>query len=470
MTPWLLWALVGSLSLFYTGSNRYEYWGYRTGEVWHLETLQADVFWNTLTLSWEYTYFHTADNAPFPPRNQLLKYALEWAPGSWSLRLGSFQTSLGRGLLLYAGEEESALLDRFLYGGQVEGDLGDWELQAFAGIPRSYVFYAPQHGLQDRLAGGQLSHRLGALTLGTAYLMESTVPHAREATLEWWPEGSRVSHFVSLFGHFQPGMWEVYLEGALRTGFYPALFTDTLGYGGYLYTGYTRGTWTLSLELEALQRFQHPYLLPPAVDHYGVYLTNGDHEQGLGITLSGRPAPRTEMTLHLSRLQGQYLHQDAWIQEAYAALQSTLGSHNLHGSADWIRFENAWAAGLYHRRELTLEMGWMAPVLHRYGLDLKYQHRRREDRENAGLLRYTDTDLTLGLSRYPWVDLAVVWQRRFGDTTATWTRLDAFVHLGNRWDLALTWGRQRQDLVCSGGVCRYEPEFDGLRAKLLLRF
>ncbi len=469
MVPWLL-ALLAGIPLFYTGSNRYEYWGYRTGEVWHLETLQADVFWNTFTLSWEYTYFRTADNAPFPPRNQLLKYALEWAPGPWTLRLGSFQTALGRGLLLYAGEEESALLDRFLYGAYLEAAPGAWEVHAFAGIPRSYVFYAPEHGLQDRLAGGQVARRWSHFTVGTAYLLESTVPNARDAVMDLLPEGSRLSHFVSLFGHYQPGNLELYAEGALRTGFYPTLFADTLGYGGYLYGGYTRGTWTLSLELEALQRFQHPYLLPPAVDRYGVYLTNGDHEVGAGVTLSGRLGQHTEATFHLSRLQGEYLQQDAWIQEAYAALQTAWGAQNLHGSVDWIQFENAWAAGLYHRKELTLEAGWMAPVLRHYGLDLKYQHRYREDREGTTPLRYTDADLTLGVSRYPWADLALVVQRRFGDTTATWARMDAFVHLGNRWDLALTWGKQRQDLVCSGGVCRYEPEFDGFRAKVILRF
>ncbi len=469
MAPWLLWISAG-LGLFYTGSNRYEYWGYRSGETWHLETLQADVFGNTWTLGWTYVFYRTAENAPFPSRNQLLKYSFEWAPGPLTLRLGTVEPALGRGLLLYAGEEETALLDRFLYGAQVETEVQRWSLMAFAGVPRSYVFYAPQHGLQDRLAGGQVQYAWGPVALGAAYLLEATVPNAREATLEPLPPESRKSHFGALFGHYQRGAWEAYLEGAVRTGFYPALFTDTLGYGGYLYLGYTRGRWTLGVEAEVLQRMQHPYMLPPAVDRYGVYLTNGDDEKGVGLTLSGRLGRRTEVTLHASRLQGGYLGRDAWIQEEYGALQSTLGSQSVHVSADAIRFENAWAAGLYHRRELTLEAGWMAPVFRNFGLDLKVQHRRRTDREGAEPLRYADTDFTFGVSRYPVADLAVVWQQRTGDTTARWLRLDAFLHLGNRWDLALTWGQQRQDLVCSGGVCRYEPEFDGFRAKVILRF
>ncbi len=469
MIAWLLLAVAG-FNLYFTGSNRYEYWGYRDGYTWHLETLQADVFGDAWTLGWTYVYYRTAENAPFPARNQLLKYTLEWAPGAWTLRLGTVEPALGRGLLLYAGEEETALLDRFVYGAQVEFAPGAWNFLAFAGVPRSYVFYAPQHGLQDRLAGGQVQYSRGAVTVGTAYLLETTVPNAREATLDLIPQDSRRSHFGALFGHYQKGPLEVYLEGALRTGFYPALFADTLGYVGYLYAGYTRGRWTLGLELETLQRLQHPYMLPPAVDHYGVYLTNGDQEAGAGLTLSGRLGRRTELTLHVSRIQGQYLNQDAWIQEAYAALQTTWRTHSVHLSADAIRFENAWAAGLYHRTEQTVEAGWMAPIFGAWGLDLKVQHRRRRDQEGTEPLRYADTDLTFGVSRYPVADLALVLQQRTGDTTAQWIRLDAFLHLGNRWDLALTWGKQRQDLVCSGGVCRYEPEFDGLRAKVILRF
>jgi len=48
--------------------------------------------------------------------------------------------------------------------------------------------------------------------------------------------------------------------------------------------------------------------------------------------------------------------------------------------------------------------------------------------------------------------------------------IELFLHAGGMLDMILTYGSERGDFVCSGGICRYEPEFKGFKAQAVINF
>ena len=43
-------------------------------------------------------------------------------------------------------------------------------------------------------------------------------------------------------------------------------------------------------------------------------------------------------------------------------------------------------------------------------------------------------------------------------------------HISDQHDVSVLYGRRAAGFVCVGGVCRFEPEFEGVEVRLLSRF
>ncbi len=458
MSAGLLWIVLSSL--FWSGSNRLEIWRFSEGPLWILERARVDGLSGPWSFSLEWAYDRSDTNATFDTKNRLYRYHLSYSSSSVEFTVGTFETTLGRGFLLYSGEDEVALLDRFLVGTSLELWAPRVRTLAFVGRPESYLFYERTNPEDDWLFGGEVEWtpspaptRVGLEAMGWATRHPLTQDYVHTT-------------FFGGFLELQRGKMYLYTEGAFRKGYDPQLFSDTLGWAGYLHLGYQLARTSLHVEWTHLTLFGHPYMLPPALDHYGVYLTGGRKESGVAIEWNGRTTQGWVWTLHASRLWGTFFQDPSEIVEVFGKLQKRVGPVEVSASLDGVRFVNAVAAGIFDRTEWTPVLHAVGTLSRQWGWDVKYQPRKRRSQDKT----YTDHDLTLGLSRFPWMDLAWTLQKRVGDSTGTWTRLDLFLHLGNRTEIEVTLGSQRKDLVCSGGVCRFEPEFRGVRGKLLVRF
>jgi len=51
-----------------------------------------------------------------------------------------------------------------------------------------------------------------------------------------------------------------------------------------------------------------------------------------------------------------------------------------------------------------------------------------------------------------------------------WRAWEASVHLNEHLDAMVFYGSQPAGVLCSGGICRTEPKFDGLKLWLIGRF
>lgn len=76
--------------------------------------------------------------------------------------------------------------------------------------------------------------------------------------------------------------------------------------------------------------------------------------------------------------------------------------------------------------------------------------------------------------RSPWLNLTVSYEDSTEDDPTTdkdsWVTLFAEIAVAENHDLTLSAGSERGGWKCTGGVCFYEPEFEGLKVKWVARF
>ena len=87
---------------------------------------------------------------------------------------------------------------------------------------------------------------------------------------------------------------------------------------------------------------------------------------------------------------------------------------------------------------------------------------------------YRERIAAVSWGRSPWLNLTVSYE----DTTEedvdsdrdSWVTVFAEVAVANGHDVILSAGSERGGWKCTGGVCFFEPEFEGLKVKWVARF
>ena len=80
-------------------------------------------------------------------------------------------------------------------------------------------------------------------------------------------------------------------------------------------------------------------------------------------------------------------------------------------------------------------------------------------------------------SRSPWVSFALVGEytnkykiRNVQMDRHHWLYGQVSFNFWKNQRLSLLYGTRREGFICVGGICRYEPEFEGIEIKLINRF
>ena len=442
------------------GWENFEFWHFKTGEDWLINktNLNFSYFGDVYSLGGglEYHAYIPDTNAPFDTLKKLQKYWLEGTYSVASIRVGTFTDNIGRGFLLYAGEEESAFLDRFVNGFITNIQIAPFRLKAFWGKPRSYVFYDLRNDTAEVIWGGSAEfERLisAGLTveLGSGY-MRLNYPK----TLM---DKKHHTDFVSVFGGAYKGNLAFYTECAFRSGWNRTYYRDTTGYAIYLGIAYADPSgFNATVDFERMNRFGHDYMLPPTCNHMGIYLNDGRDEMAYSLSLS-HLIENIRLNSQFSVTRGEFAGLKGWIYDHFLEISSDKLTIDL----EYADIREAWSAGIHDRIEKSVKSKWFVP----HDIEISTLVRHRLDGHEAS---YLDTDLSLSWSPVEMLTVVATFQNRSGDSTGTWTKLDVFTQVFDMVQLNLTVGKQRRELVCSGGVCRYEPEFDGVRLKAIISF
>jgi hypothetical protein len=434
----------------FTGSTTLDnFFGNEDEQIRYVDNIWLDAYFDFGAAGAELALYDPGGENLYQSRGQLIKRYLHWEMGPVFARIGTFNAAFGRGIVLNATPDESVASDRFLDGVTVGAEMGPLAARFFSGEPRNYLYYK----LQDSTGTMRgFNAELSTLAdVGFSYVYYE-VPLVAGISI--------IRRLASLRLARSFGPLDIYLEGA-RKGEDPE---GTALYGSASYSG---PGFSVTAEYKYYDLFGYAFSVPPTVNKYGIYVNQGQDEEGFEVAVDAFPTDNLY-------LKGDFSM--AWSSDA----EPFVGGEMLEGffeavyylpgveitaDVDYLDLKNVTAIVPEHRVEINPHFQTLIELPGDMAVELGGRARRREDDEEV----YTDYDFVLTLFKFPAIDISGAYEVRKGDLEGEWARITARVQMGGQYEVEATYGSQRQDLVCSGGVCRFEPEFEGFRLKVTLR-
>ena len=397
------------------------------------------------------------------------------------LRVGTFYATFGRGLLLRAEEDETVRLDRDLDGAR--GAIHGRSLAAQAVIGRPRQDESP-YRRDDVLSGLDVRMALlPALTVGAGYVRRDASHTEKEIEAgisleDSLPWGEPVEELVGGNLRWSRGIFEGVLEGAQRyvwgmrdnqEGWVGV--SEEKGHALYGAMTFTLPGYAWLIEGKHYRKFDAPYSTLPPANSAGQPVNDGRDERGLGIALTAN--------------QDDDLYESAW---SWAAAQDEPGERlSAEGSVrrDWwgrgalkLGAEWVWEHELEShalrcysgpRAEATYYLT-PATSLEMHGRFYAWTNEVRGNERQ--FYNEATLDLTLSVGYARGATLSFI---HATDPVAEYDYEDNWVSLELAWsfsdshNLKVKFGQERGGIVCSGGVCHYEPPFTGVRAEITSR-
>ncbi len=439
--------------------SEYSHWQNKNRTIWE----------NWTDLTYQHNYFKTGfrfeineppDRAVFPNPKLVQNYELtyrfiEFNYKGFTARLGNFYSLFGRGLTLRSYEDRNLRVDNSLDGINLKYRSKSFQAQLLGGKMRDL------YNRQDKfIYGADLGYRVNRqLKIGTSTVIQnadrtnSTIAANINYIYDWF----------DLYLELAYPQWQKKLSSylAINTAF--ETFTLTAEYKKYnglkfpnKYAIEYAAAPSLSREHSFTLLSRHPHAL------------NMDNERGLQFELTWFPDDIWQVLLNYSRTIK--LNNLLLFEEYYAEASRSFGSDwEVLTAIDW-------------NFDLTTNTENLSPLLDFYynldsqnQLHVSFQHQHTKNLRDKS--EYDSELALLEFSHSPWLTLALV-----GETTNqdqlnnisleknSWLYGNVIFSFWGNQQLSVLYGSRQAGFVCVGGVCRYEPEFEGIEIKLSNRF
>jgi len=412
---------------------------------------------------------------------------IEAASDHGTLRVGNYYALFGHGLMLNAYEKRDLRVDSNLEGVRLQGARGPFTLQLVTGTTASGSSEDSERPRLDRVHGADLAldRGFGEVTTGVG-----------ASAVRLQTDGGASNEMLGVRGNVGYGPLHLEVEhvgygkpGGDGEGFFAS---GSMGVGPLQLLGEYKDYDKIALRASD----GSVYNLPPALIREQTYTLLNRHPHTLdpddekGFQFEGVYAlGKHSLTGHYAKTRNHRGRQvfnyfDEIYGEAFLSLGHPFGSRQLDVilAADHQKsFEGLVPSQLtgeltvpVFRRLFTdvVEVRLIATEIHSYRVQFEHQH-------NDGKLD-GKFDTWLGLlewSRSPDLTVNLVGEvsNRSEVQLADGEKKDALYgivsyHLSDRHDVSLLYGRRLAGFICVGGVCRFEPEFEGLEMRLLSRF
>jgi hypothetical protein len=444
--------------------NRLEVSAYRGAfSAWvRLETRQAS---NVA----RYDPFAFLDQAggegPRVDETEVSRRSFTFADDSFRGTAGDFSFIFGRGLLFAAFENEELSFDTRLEGvhGVLDHELGS--AQALAGSHQGNRFrgvFVERSGWGPMRVGAGFVEAWGAES-GTN-IRQREQDYGGLTEIECGP--------LSLYGE--------YVERRFSSGG----GAEGPGHGGFVSGVLSYEGFTLSGEYRDYFRFEHEFHDPPTAlkQHTWTLLNrlngevqgdiNDNDVEGLLAEMSYSPDLFTSLRASFSRAGKDLAGDDYW--ELYGEAKTTWQEKVfLTGAAA----ESELTTGtLFDERlagfgEVIVELDEVQSLT----ANVEWSEVRETDEVTRAYLLprdYRDRLFSLSYGRSPWLNLTLAYEDTTDETETRddWFSVLAEISLADHHDLNIGYGSERGGWKCSGGVCYYEPEFEGLKVRWVARY
>lgn len=401
------------------------------------------------------------------------------------LTAGNFYTLFGRGMVLKSYEDRNIRIDNNLIGVKAEGHFYDFHLTALSGSAAN-----SQNIRKDILHAIDFSYRgLNFLKLG--------LTHAANLAED---ESLAKTRLTSL--RLEPTIWnfDFYFEFGIKqnSDLQKNIFNDNesiIGKGFYGNTNFYYGPFAFTGEYKLYDNFAFTsndgtifYNTPPSLRKEYTYLLLNRHpspldqsnEQGFQIemnyTLDDQTNFQTSYGITKTLPASSYFQR---VNSLNLPVVTQFKEYYAQAYHSWNDNLNTTVI-LGYNEELSSNTKNITPVLEtKYYFDdintikliLEHQHTTN----NATSEKYFSDVISIEYLRSPLFNVAWVSeiQTKEPEEGRIIRKVWSFVHFGykisSHTDLSLLIGSRQAGNICIGGVCRFEPEFQGVEFKMLTR-
>ncbi len=449
-------------------------------------------------LGFRYELYHPRENIQPVPSNvvdsastQGFTYRyIKYRSDSFDMTVGNFYALFGRGMALRLYEDRNIRVDNNLDGIFLEarpwrlrmkaltGRMASNDPSWFPGIPRRRVGQLHAFDVEGEVTND--------LSLGTSFLSNRSGSFSKE-------------ELAAFRGQTRLWLFDIYAEyGRI---FDPsegvsAVRQDGKGEGYYLATSFNTAGLGLSFEYKDYEDFdfsasdQTPYNNPPALSREHTYALLNRHPHQLnanneeGYQFEGTWSPDYNTTVLFN-------HSNTWRQsgqrifmELYGEVERYFGrSLRAVGAFDYSEeLEDS------HTKNTTpvVEVEYFIDDVNSFRGEFQHQHTEGDtiDLEGGGFFWLGEFDhryILLEYARAPkWtISLVHEWSDEVegqgiagADQTdrTSWTMAMVSYNITQSNNISVMYGQRHGGFNCVGGVCRFEPEFEGLEVKLFTRF
>ncbi|MEO0079419.1 MAG: DUF6029 family protein [candidate division WOR-3 bacterium] len=474
---------VGGQRLGVAGVNRAEFWAYRESLYTHFEDkLDLDLRYADLSAEFGLLLFEPSKHSPAVRKPlRLFDYAIAYRPKELEVLVGRCYQTLGKGLALRTYSDDDFRHYKSLHG--VKGSFHlpfRTDLVLLGGRMRDIFFQENTYKLMnasdttDQVLGADLTarpHR--AFELGGRYV---------RINRELDPSAKAFTELFGGNGGVRLGPLDLYGEVCWRLGTRPGIGGREKGYGYYLSAALPLAGFAILGQFMDYTRLGFPpgvyhYNDPPTPIRSGVALNRGVDERGFGIELSGTVFNGLYLEAVLGRL---FVHDDT---SAGVLEWETKGRYAL--GSDWT-FE----AKFNHMLQKNVELGTYQRVTDRptllvnYSLDrhslageleLGFVSEQPTDTSHGSHWRYHEPVVSFSYGYGEGWLFTLGWQgvdqdslKRY-DNQKSWPFFETVWNVNERNVLRIRAGAEKGGYTCSGGVCRYEAPFSGVKLQLISR-
>lgn len=486
----ILAAGLNAQTLRLSGGNSGEYWVYVDEELEeenykeHLEDkLKLTLIYGDIGLRG--VFFISDPSLPSPYRLTYVDYTAYYTRDPVNIRYGYYYKTFGRGLVLNQYIDEDFKIDNSLFGVQAAIKYFNSQLTLLSGHPRNIFFEENTYRIKNdndttaQIRGIDFETKLiPKVKLGGSYVR---VNQETDIT----PKA-----FTELFGgniFFRSGPFDAYLEYAQRLGTRPGLGGRLKGYGVLFSTGLAIPGLGISFQAMDYDTIgvggaDYRYNEPVTPIKTGISVNRGLDEIGFGATILYSPVDwatieldNNKISTHdttLNTLEQIFItneSMDAVIEQAIKLQTYPSFELEVTGGVDKVVKQ-----GIEEPVEKKTETKPYIEVTYNFGsffIESGYQI----EFVSSDTSDYHDQALSVAIGKPEAFVLTLRYERRnripdwlidkLGEETS-WPLVELSLDLTTRHNLRIRAGGEKGGLVCSGGVCRFEEPFRGVKLSL----
>jgi hypothetical protein len=493
----LLLALVSISSLESTdirisGANHAEYWIFVDDRLDSLnykehltEKLKLSVNYKDIMLKG--VFFFWDPSVAIPGEMQYIDFTAQYQKDPVNILYGTYYTTFGRGLCLNQYLDEDFNNDNSLYGLKADFKFFDSKLTLLTGEPRNIFFeelaYSVKNDTTDQIRGANFETKL----IPKTKLRGRYVRINRESDLT--PKA-----FTELYGGdigLVIGPWESYFEYGRQWGTIPVVGGRLKGEGILFTTGLSFPGFGISFQYMDYDSIGiggpgYRYNEVPTPIKSGISVNRGIDEIGYGVSLFASPFDFMSIEIENNQISTHdttlntfkdiiTLNEDMNGVLEQTAKITVNPNYDLEITGGIERLiKQGIEAGIDRKSETKPNF----EVTYNFGqffIEGGYEH----NLITCDTSDYYDHAVSFSLGKPELFVLSLRYERRnrvpewlipkLGEETA-WPMAELSLDLTHRHNLRIRIGGEKGGLICSGGVCRFEEPFKGIKVVLTSMF